>query len=237
MFAGKIGAEYDILKLTYPSALALNQMLGEYVAKWEPAYAKENRKLHVLEIGCGTGLTTIALLSGRSDLQLLSIDSSPKMLEQAKVNLTHWLVADQLQLVEIDALAGLKNQPDAGMDIVASGHAIHNFLQPYRNQVLAEIFRVLKPGGLFITCDRIAMHDSLQHLARTQQEARHLFEAFSGINRYDLLEDWIVHLLSDESPDHIMYLTPTLDQLNSLKFRSVNVEYRNDISTLLVAVK
>jgi hypothetical protein len=33
-------------------------------------------------------------------------------------------------------------------DLVASAYTVHNFLETYRDQVLNEIFRVLRPSGI-----------------------------------------------------------------------------------------
>ncbi|WBK02554.1 hypothetical protein [Methylocystis parvus] len=57
------------------------------------------------------------------------------------------------------------------------------------------------------------------------------------MNRLDLLQDWIVHLLSDESPDHIMYRTPTLSTLHSLGFADVRLIYSEDVDMLVTATK
>src|SRR5690606_17024727 len=106
----------------------------------------------------------------------------------------------RLRLVENDALSHLRDTPSASVDIVATAYTLHNFLNGYRLRVLEEIFRVLKPGGIFVNGDRYALDDSLAHLQSIQDEVRQYFRTFTALNRIDLLEQWIVHLFSDESP-------------------------------------
>lgn len=233
LFTGPIGAEYDMLRLMCPNAAALARRLGDYVGDWRPADAL----LQGVEIGCGTGISTLALLAGHPGLRLTAVDSSPKMLEQTRVNLADYLAARRVDFVEADALAALRRLPDAGTDVVASNYAFHNFLDDYRGEVLAQVFRVLKPGGLFVNGDRYALDDRAAHLAATQTEVRRWFKLFKEMNRLDLLEEWIVHLYSDESPEHIMYFTPSLEQLRALGFAPVNVNYREGVDTMVSALK
>jgi tRNA (cmo5U34)-methyltransferase len=51
-----------------------------------------------------------------------------------------------------------------------------------------------------------------------------------------LLEDWVVHFYSDESPDHLMYFTPSMEKLKALGFL-VTADYRDGVDTLVRAVK
>jgi tRNA (cmo5U34)-methyltransferase len=231
-FSGPIGQEYEMLRLICPNAALLATMLGEHVALWRPG-----QPLEAFEIGCGTGISTLALLSGRPDLRLLAVDSSPKMLEQARANLASYVANGRLRLVEEDALSALERQADGAFDVVASNYATHNFRDDYRRRVFAEVFRVLKPGGLFLNGDRFAIDDRAAHLALTQSEVRRWFKTFSAMQRYDLLEDWVIHLFSDESPEHVMYFTPTLEQLRGRGFAPVSVEFREGVDTLVAAAK
>jgi ubiquinone/menaquinone biosynthesis C-methylase UbiE len=233
LFTGRIGAEYDMLRLMCPNHVLLAKRLGETVGAWR----REAGALRGFEIGCGTGISTLALLAARDDLTLTSVDSAAKMLDQARANLAEYVSAGRVKFVESDALEALKATPEASVDVVASNYAIHNFQKDYRAQVLAEVHRVLKPGGLFVNGDRYALDDRAAHLADTQEMVRRWFKLFREIDRLDLLEDWIVHLYSDESPDHIMYFAPSMRQLEDIGFDPVAVDFRDGVDTLLRASK
>ena len=233
LFTGPIGAEYDMLRLMCPNHALLARRVGETVGAWRP----ESGPLSGLEIGCGTGISTLALLAARDNLTLIAIDSAAKMLEQAKVNLAQYVSAHRVRFVESDALSALRAQQDASLDVVASNYAIHNFRDDYRAAVIDDIFRALKPGGLFVNGDRYALDDRAAHLADTQTMVRRWFKLFRDMNRLDLLEDWIVHLYGDESPEHIMYFAPALERLRAAGFTPVTVDYRDGVDTLVVAMK
>ena len=236
LFSGQIGSEYEMLKLICPAAAEMSRKVGEFVAGWQPAYPVRP-PLSVFEIGCGTGMTTLALLHARADISLVAVDNEPAMLEQARRNLAPWLEGGRLSLIETDALSGLRDLSAGSIDLIASGYAMHNFLEGYSRQVLCEIFRVLKAGGVFVNGDRYALDDTQAHTRLIQEEVRQYFRTFAAMGRYDLLEPWIVHLFSDESPDHIMRLGSSLAFMSEIGFEEVTVRFRDGVNALLVARK
>lgn len=231
-FAGALSEEYDTLRLLCPNHPPLARKLGDYVARWSQSAA-----IRGFEIGCGTGISTHALLSAAPTLSLIALDASGKMLEQARANLSAETAAGRLRFVEADALEGLRALPDESVDLVASSYATHNFRADYRRLAFAEVFRALKPGGLFINGDRFALDDQEAHVALTQATIRHWFATFAKLRRPDLLEEWVVHLFSDERPDRIMVFTPALEELRALGFAPVEVEFREEVDTLVAAFK
>ena len=236
LFTGPIGEEYEMLRLICPNAAKLAGRLGDYVGAWGGSQGKAPA-LQGFEIGCGTGISTVALLAKCPNLHLTAVDSSAKMLEQARRNLSEWVDAGRVDFIEADALGALERLGDAGLDLVASNYATHNFEDGYRRRVVREVLRVLKPGGLFLNGDRFAIDDPAAHLALTQSEVRHWFKTFAALNRYDLLQEWVVHLFSDESPEHIMYFSPAIEHLHEVGFSPVSIEYREGVDTRVAATK
>lgn len=237
LFSGLIGQEYSALDLVAPEAAAMSRRVGERVAQFAVEQGKDAGALKVLEIGCGTGVTTLALLQAAPNLSILSIDNEAAMLAQACDNLTRFLGEGRVRLAEADALSALRGQAATSVDMVASAYAIHNFLDSYRDAVLAEIFRVLRPGGLFVNGDRYALDDPADHLKLTQADVRGYFKVFTKLNRFDLLEQWVVHLFSDESQEHIMRLGASLKKLQDIGFAPIDVPFREGVNTLLTAGK
>lgn len=95
---------------------------------------------HILDVGCGTGVT--AITAARMGARVSALDLSPTLLEKAELNA-------QLAQVIIDFKEGDVEQlpySDANFDIVLSqfGH----MFAPNAQKAIDEMLRVLKPGGV-----------------------------------------------------------------------------------------
>jgi ubiquinone/menaquinone biosynthesis C-methylase UbiE len=105
----------------------------------------------VLEIGVGTGglLTELAARAG----QVIGVDHSPAMLEEARRRLTAAGVGGiELRLGEMSHLP----LPDTSVACVVANMVLHHAAEP--SAVLAEIRRVLTPGGVLLLAD-LARHE------------------------------------------------------------------------------
>lgn len=94
---------------------------------------------HVLDVACGTGV--VAVTAARIGAKVSAIDLTPELLERARENF-------QIAGVEVDAREGDAEKlhfGDAAFDVVLSqfGH----MFAPRPALALAEMLRVLKPGG------------------------------------------------------------------------------------------
>ncbi|ESS73218.1 methyltransferase type 11 [Methyloglobulus morosus KoM1] len=233
LFSGVIGQEYEMLKLICPLMTEMSRMVGEAVRD----FPRTQDKLNVVELGGGTGITTLALLTAGDGLHITSIDNEPTMQDQAKQNLKAWEEEGRLTFNGQDALSALQAMPPASVDMVASAYTLHNFLDSYRQDVIRECYRVLKPGGQFINGDRYAFDDISRHTRVIQEEVAGYFKVLTEINRLDLLEHWIVHLFSDESENHVMRQSNAIRQLHEAGFSDISISDRMAVNALVKAVK
>jgi len=235
MFSGVIGEEYATLKLICPLAAKMSRLVGASLK----AYAGEQsgRVLTVLELGGGTGITTLAILLAGESVNVISVDSEPTMQNQARKSLQTWVEQGRLNFDGRDALSVLQNTATASLDAVASAYTLHNFLDSYRADVVTEIYRVLKPGGQFINGDRYGLDDISVHTRVIQKEVSGYFKVLTALNKLDVLEHWIVHLFSDESENHVMREAFSLQQLQQAGFIDVQLTHRCEVNALVTAVK
>ena len=100
--------------------------------------------MEVLEFGCGTGSTAIAHAPYVKHIQ--AIDFSSKMIEiarsKAEANKIENVTFEQLTIDELSV-------GDCTLDVVLGLNILH--LLENKEEVIAKIYNMLKPGGFFIT--------------------------------------------------------------------------------------
>jgi SAM-dependent methyltransferase len=100
--------------------------------------------MEVLEIGCGTG--TAAIAHAPYVGHILATDLAPRMIEIA----TDKAAAANIDNVTFKASSvEALDLPDASIDAVMAHNLLH--LLEDREAAIADIHRVLKPGGVFVT--------------------------------------------------------------------------------------
>ncbi|MBV8087225.1 MAG: methyltransferase domain-containing protein [Chloroflexi bacterium] len=132
-FYAKTAAEYD----TWDSGVHA-KAAGRCAEVAEPAPGTE-----VLDVGCGTGLVTRALAATAPDGHVVGVDISEAMLLQAQQ-----VVTPAVSLLQMDA-RDLYLQNEA-FDLVTLCQVLSYLVDAPR--VLAEIRRVLRPGGRLVVC-------------------------------------------------------------------------------------
>ncbi|MER5946518.1 class I SAM-dependent methyltransferase [Streptomyces sp. NPDC001904] len=107
----------------------------------------QGRGLRVLDLGCGTGASTAALLAVLPDAEITAVDASAGMLERAAAKRWPSSVTFVHTPAEQLAAAGI----DDGFDAVFAAYLFRNTADP--DGVLASVRDALAPGG------RVAVHE------------------------------------------------------------------------------
>ena len=234
MFSGVLGQEYDMLKLICPLSTKMSQLVGEAVKQ---ACKETQDHRTIVELGGGTGITTLSILLADDDLSIISIDKELTMQNQAKSSLNNWVEEGRLSFLTDDALTALRSMKSNSADIIASAYTLHNFHHSYRADVLHEIYRVLKSGGHFINGDRYGLDDISRHTQTIQQEVSGYFKVLTKLDKLDLLEHWIVHLFNDESENHVMRESTAIEQMEGVGFKEIKLSNRLEVNALITAKK
>ncbi|MGV8998338.1 MAG: methyltransferase domain-containing protein [Parvibaculaceae bacterium] len=116
---------------------------------------RDQRKLSMLEIACGTGGFIADVLANFPRLNVTGLDLSPAYIAEANTRLG---ARRNLMLREANA----EDLPvaDASQDIVTCIYLFHELPPKIRAAVAAEIARVLKPGGTAIIMDALQTGDT-----------------------------------------------------------------------------
>ena len=128
---------------------------------------REAGPLRILDVGCGTGRTLLQLARALPGHRYVGVDLSPFYLEHARR-----LLRDVPQLTLLGENAEELPFRDDWFDVVTTTYLFHELPTKARRWAMAEMRRVLRPGGLFV------LEDSAQ-LA----EARDLAFFLSGFSK------------------------------------------------------
>ena len=152
---------FDRAAPTYDAMVALSpgyhdqlRTAAEALVDRLPVRGTGEGALRVLDLGCGSGASSRALLdawssSGGSvnDLSVTGVDASEGMVAQARGKAWPPSVA----LVVSDAVDYLESLPSGSVDGVLAAYLLRNV--PDRARLVGEVARVLRPGGAIVIHD------------------------------------------------------------------------------------
>jgi len=105
--------------------------------------------MRVVDLGCGTGNLLVALARQRPGLDLAGVDPDPQALARAARK-------SRRRRLPIDWQRGFGQElplPDSSVDRVFSSLMLHHLDDASQGEFLAEIRRVLRPGGVLVLAD------------------------------------------------------------------------------------
>ena len=146
----------------YDGMITCSTLLGKAICKvvWNMNQADNNRFIEaavagipeqfcgkLLEVPVGTGVLTMPIYQTLSDADIMCLDYSADMMASAQKK------AERISLGNVhfrQGDVGALPFTDGSFDIVLSMNGFHAF--PDKEAAYQEIFRVLKPGGIFCGC-------------------------------------------------------------------------------------
>ena len=175
--------------------------------------------LSVMDVGIGTGDTTVAVFESRPNMLVYGVDNNQERLDIAEAKLQD----PSIVLVNTDLNQYLSQQDSESFDLVYSAFTMHSLKIEERAQAYNGIHRVLKPGMFFIDYDITFLEDKGSE--RVLAWIRRLDNAF---DRGELSKDeyltWIKHKLEESQPEFRTTLEERLEMLRQAGFAENTVE-------------
>lgn len=137
--AENVGAGFDNAADTYADLLAHNRTGAQRLVDALPDGGYDT----LLDVGCGTGFASLAVVERFGTTRVLGIDASEGMMDVFRRN------ADGIPGLTLDlqvADAAALPAPDGAFDAVISTMAFHWF--PDKAKALSEMARCVRPGGI-----------------------------------------------------------------------------------------
>ena len=134
----------------------------------------------VLDIGCGAGGIDIALIRNHGAAYVIGLDVEDPVLTHARDLVAREDLTDRIGLVKV--APGPLPFPPGSFDVVFSKDSIVHI--PDKNALMAEVFRVLKPGGWFLASDWLIGTDEISPLMADYIAAEGLDFGMSTAKRY-----------------------------------------------------
>jgi ubiquinone/menaquinone biosynthesis C-methylase UbiE len=110
-----------------------------------------------LDLGCGNGVLSAAILGEHPQARGILVDSSASVLDAAHRQLEAH--ARRVEFLEADFQKRhwvRQVMPHAPLDVVVSGFAIHHLSDARKREIYLEIFGLLAPEGIFINIEHVS---------------------------------------------------------------------------------
>ena len=120
----------------------------------------------VLDVGCGTGEVTVLAKMRAKNGKVYGIDPAPEMITVARKKAARKKLDIDFRIGVIESLPFA----DSSLDVVTSSLMMHHLPEDLKVRGLAEIYRILKPGGRLLIAD---------FMRPTGSFINHLFIAFT----------------------------------------------------------
>jgi tRNA (cmo5U34)-methyltransferase len=152
-FDGQVAAAFDdMLARSIPDYATMRQLVFDLGSRFVRPHT------HVVDLGCsrGAGLAKFVDRFG-AEVRFVGLDESPEMVAAATEMYAGWTDCGVVQIRQHDLRIGL---PSLIPSLVLSVLTLQFIPVEYRQRIVADIFRMLRPGGAFVLVEKIIGGDA-----------------------------------------------------------------------------
>ncbi|HJO92523.1 MAG TPA: class I SAM-dependent methyltransferase [Victivallales bacterium] len=222
-FLGFSNFEIDYLKYIMPNKLVISEQIAEIIKLSRNNISED---ISIVDLGCGTGRLTRSLFEDICNIKVIAIDDKVQLIRQLKRHHADEINNGQLSTILNDILSALGTIESDSISYIASLYVFHNFRKEYKTKLHKEIYRVLKPGGLFLNGDFFALDDVDENNKVEQERVKYCMKALIAINKIDYITKWAMHHTHDLNPNVLMYESEVFNELKTIGFKDIEFSYR-----------
>ena len=165
---------------------------------------------HCYDLGCSLGASSLAMSAGieASNVKIIGVDNSPAMLERCRHHIEAFKHRTPIELHSADIL----QFPLERTSMVVLNFTLQFIAQNEREQLLANIFEAMQPGGVLLLSEKVCF-DSKQD-NQLMIDLHHQFKRENGYSELEISQkrNMLENVLVPET------LTEHLDRLTRLGF-------------------
>jgi len=230
VYPGEMINKYDLLLAeAYPEHYKLRIEVAELLQ----GHLEKIEKAKIIDIGCGKGETLEYILKLLTNVEVVAIDIDEKMISGLEEHLREYIQNGQLTPVRQDIFEYIKGVESESLDGITSSWTIHNFTKSERKKLLEEIFRTLKPGGIFVNMDKYVFDDP----QKEKESLAAAIENLKAVPDKEISEIAIQHEEDDRHPDIIMKEQESAREMEQIGFRDIKFHSRVGRETVMACEK
>ncbi|PLW68519.1 carboxy-S-adenosyl-L-methionine synthase CmoA [Pseudohalioglobus lutimaris] len=213
----------DMIKRSVPGYTTIIAMTGLLAQR----YATPGSNLY--DLGCSLGASTLAMRQNLREpgCRIIGVDNSPAMLERCRN-----IVDTDTHETAVDLVcADLENVAIENASVVVLNFTLQFVPLAIRDDVIARIYRGLRPGGIMVLSEKVTFEDP--HLDALNIDLHHQFKRANGYSELEVAQKRaaIEHVLLPET------LATHKQRMASAGFQAADVWFQCFNFASLVALK
>ena len=222
IFQGEVFAETADFDRGIRQLIPRYEEILDVLAHCTPASARR-----ILDLGCGTGETSLKILDRCPDAEVIAVDYSLRMLDFARAKIEWAGYSNRWKAFEGDFgdWANYNLSLPEEFDICVSSFAIHHLTDQMKLTLFQRIRKSLKPGGAFWNADPVLPESPT--LQKLYQQMREDWAQSRGINLAEVRAKFGTSISRGYSgSDRWATLSGHLQMLTTAGFVSVEVPWK-----------
>lgn len=229
IYPEKMLEDYNLVLEAYPQISRLREKAAQIINN----HFAQDKDIKIIDIGSGTGEELKNILKQNQFVKIIAVDNDKRMIKRLEKNLKGHIKNKNVIPVCQDIFKYIKTLESSAFDAVTSFWTIHNFTKAARRELLKEIYRILKPNGIFVNMDKY-VYDNPE---KEQKSFDETVARLKKISNKQVAHTAITHEQEDRHPDIIMKENESAVEMKKIGFINIKFHLRITRESVMSCVK